>query len=249
LNWPTNNDSAVVCQQLAINTSVITLTQTELTFGQFALDAYKFTSGSIICPTELLQDSIIDMEAFVIKQLTTRMWRGLNAQWTTGTGSTAINGVVTAATYAAIPSTDNTTVSRNNIVDLQHSVNSIYRPGAKYMMNDATLLAIKKLAFGTSDDRPLWQSGMAFNAPDTLEGFPYIINPDVASMEAGAKPLLFGDFSNYYIREIAEWRILRLAELYALSDQIGFVVFARYDGDLDDAGTHPVKYLLNATAT
>lgn len=249
INWPTNNDTANVAQQLAESTSIDSLTQNALVFGQFVLDAYKFTSGAIKVPVELLQDSVIDMEAFIIKQLTTRMWRGLNAQWTTGTGSGAINGVVTASYYAAIASTDNTGVTRDNIVDLMHSVNSIYRPGAKFMMNDATLLAIKKLAFGTSDDRPLWQSGMAFGAPDTLEGAQYIINPDMPTMAAGAKSILFGDFSNYYIREVAEWRIVRLGELYALLDQVAFVVFARYDGDLDDAGTHPVKHLLNATNT
>jgi HK97 family phage major capsid protein len=225
------------------------LTQTALTFGTFPLTAYKFTSGSIKLPVELLQDSIIDMEAFVVKQLSTRMNRGLNAQWTTGTGSTAIQGVVVGSTYAAIPSTDNSAISRDNIVDLLHSVDVAYRTGAKFMMTDSTLKAIKKLAFGTSDDRPLWQQSMALGSPATIEGYPYIINPDVASIGASTKPLLFGDFSNYYIREVAEWRIVRLSELYAMEDQVAFVVFARYDGRLDDAGTHPIKHLLCALNT
>jgi hypothetical protein len=36
---------------------------------------------------------------------------------------------------------------------------------------------------------------------------------------------------------------MRLDELFAQCRQVAFLAFSRHDGDLLDAGTHPVKYL------
>jgi len=40
--------------------------------------------------------------------------------------------------------------------------------------------------------------------------------------------------------------VLRLNELFAANGQVGFIAFRRADGNLLDAGTHPVKYLVQA---
>jgi HK97 family phage major capsid protein len=62
------------------------------------------------------------------------------------------------------------------------------------------------------------------------------------------KIALFGDFQKYVIRQVANMRIVRLNERFGDTDEVGFVVFSRYDGDLLDAGTHPIKYM-RASAT
>jgi HK97 family phage major capsid protein len=57
------------------------------------------------------------------------------------------------------------------------------------------------------------------------------------------KSILFGDFSKYKIRQVRSMNFLRLQERYIDALQIGLMGWARYDGNLVDAGTHPVKYL------
>ena len=52
------------------------------------------------------------------------------------------------------------------------------------------------------------------------------------------KTVLFGDFGNYRIREVGDWRVKRLEERYGEKDQVAFLLFARYDGQVVDAGTH-----------
>ena len=42
--------------------------------------------------------------------------------------------------------------------------------------------------------------------------------------------------------------MLRLNERFADFGQVSFMGFARYDGNLLDAGTHPVKYFANAAS-
>jgi hypothetical protein len=59
-----------------------------------------------------------------------------------------------------------------------------------------------------------------------------------------AKTVLFGDTKKYLIRRVRDLRVLQLVERFADYGQVAFIGFARYDGNLLDAGTHPVKYLV-----
>jgi HK97 family phage major capsid protein len=81
---------------------------------------------------------------------------------------------------------------------------------------------------------------------DTLLGYPLVINQDVASMAANAKSILFGDFSKYKVRRVLDIMVLRLVERYADFGQVGFLCFSRYDGNLIDAGTHPIQFYQNS---
>jgi len=248
--FPNINDTSNSAFQVSINTSPVdSSSNAALTFGTKTFKSYKWTSGLVQVPIELLQDSDISpvLEQLIVNALKERMWRGLNTAFTTGVGSTTISGVVTGA-YDAGGTVAATALTRDNILDLYHAVDPAYRVGAKFMFNDKTLQAIKKLSFGTSDNRPLWQAGMSSGAPDIIEGKPYVINQDMADIGASAKSILFGDLQNYYIREVADWRLVRLTERYAELDQVAFALFSRWDGQVVDAGTHPIKYLVHAAS-
>ena len=51
-------------------------------------------------------------------------------------------------------------------------------------------------------------------------------------MAAGNVPILFGDFSYYWIAERQGRSFKRLSELYAANGQIGFLASERVDGKL-----------------
>jgi HK97 family phage major capsid protein len=70
----------------------------------------------------------------------------------------------------------------------------------------------------------------------------------MAVMATSAKSILFGDFSKYWIRRVAGVQVLRLTERYADFNQTAFIGFQRWDGNLIDAGTHPLKYFANAAS-
>ena len=55
--------------------------------------------------------------------------------------------------------------------------------------------------------------------------------------------MIYGDLTKYIIREVRGITLMRLDERCAELHQVAFLAFARYDGDLLDAGTNPVKYL------
>jgi HK97 family phage major capsid protein len=89
---------------------------------------------------------------------------------------------------------------------------------------------------------PLWRAGMTASEPDTIDGDPYTINQQVES-GAAKKAMLYGLLSKYLIRDVLDITLVRLDERYAELGVVAFLAFSRHDGDLLDAGTHPVKYL------
>jgi HK97 family phage major capsid protein len=114
----------------------------------------------------------------------------------------------------------------------------------KWMFKDSTLKAIRKLE--DTEGHLIWQPEMVSAAPATILGYQYVINQDMDAIGAGAKSVLFGDFSNYVIRYAGPERLVVLNERYAELDQVALVLIQRVDAMLMDAGTHPIKYLIHA---
>jgi len=241
LNWPTNNDVTNVGAILSGSAA-----EQDLTFSNVPFGAFTYTTKQIPVQKELLQDSAFNLEEFIREAFVNRIGRIQNTHFTVGTGTTMPNGVgvvcptgVTAATGGA------TSITYGNLVDTLHSVDVAYRSGAKWMFNDLTLAALRKLV--DTQNRPLLGLGINGGDPDTILGYQYVINNDVPVMAASAKSVLFGDFSKYLIRDVAEsLQIVRLDELGALSNQVIFVGFTRADGQLLDAGTHPIQAFANS---
>lgn len=243
LPYPTVNDTSNTGALLDINTQV---SAQDLTFGVVTFDAYKYSSKLVLVPVELLQDSAFDLMNWLPGKLGERLGRITNTHFTTGDGSAKPNGIVTAATLGKTGATGQTTsITYDDLVDMEHAVDAAYRQtGCSWMFHDTTLKAIKKLK--DSQNRPLWQPNVQAGQADSILGYPFTVNNDVAVMAASAKSVLFGVLSKYLIRDVKAVTVLRLQERYADFHQVGFLAFSRHDGDLLDAGTHPVVYYANS---
>ncbi len=239
---PTVNDTSNTGELVAENGAV---GSQDVAFNQVTLKAYKFSSKMILVPIELLQDSAIDIEAYLAKALATRIGRITNQMFTTGTGTSQPQGVITAASVGKTGVAGQTTsVIYDDLVDLIHSVDPGYRDGANFMMNDSSLRNLKKLKDTTG--APIWVPGVAYKEPDTILGYNYTINQDMATMAANAKSIAFGNFKNYYIRNVMNLLMVRFGEKFMDQGQIGFLGFSRQDGRLVSAGTSPVAVYQNS---
>jgi HK97 family phage major capsid protein len=242
---PTSDDTSNKGAIVAENS---TTAEVDITFGQIVLDSYKYSSKYVLVSVELLQDSAINVAAFIGKALGERLGRITNDHFTTGTGSGQPNGIVTASSAGVSSVADPPTY--DNFVDLVHSIDPAYRTNAKFMLNDATLKTIKKIKVlqysGDTTGVPLWSPSMVAGQPDSILGFPYVINQSMASPGSSAKKVIFGDLSKYLIRDVRDVTLLRLDERFAEYHQVAFLAFSRHDGDLLDAGTDPVKHMAQA---
>lgn len=244
LPYPTVNDTAQSISLIA-ELGAVSTTATAPTFSSVTFNAFKYGTDFLPISRELVEDSSFNILAEVESMFLTRIARGMNTVLTTANGTSKPNGIVTAATSSGITPLV-TSFTRTNIVNLLHTVDPSYRPNAKFMFNDTTLLALKKLVDG--DSRPLYYWDPTGNIPAMIEGYGYVINQAMASPGASAKSVLFGDFSKYIIRMVNDIRMVRTEELYRTTDAIGIGAFIRFDGDLLDAGTHPVKYWTHAAS-
>lgn len=245
ITMPTVNDTAVTAEA---HTEGATLTDDggkDVTFGQKQLDAYAFNTEWLRVSKELDDDSIFAMEQFIGGLLGERLGRIANLRLTTGSGSSAPNGIVTAST-AGKTAAATAAITWDEILDLEHSVDPAYRVGPKvaYMMNDATLLAARKLKDG--DGNYLWQAGnVQAGIPNSFNGRRYWINQDMDSLAAAKKVMLFGDFGKYYVRKVGAPLI------GAIQDKdfwpgFGIAGYIRFDGELAD--TAAVKHLITAAS-
>jgi HK97 family phage major capsid protein len=241
---PTVNDTASTAGASA--GQGVTLTDDggkDVTFGQKVLEAFAYDTEWLRVSKELADDSIFAMEQVLGDLLGERLGRIANLQLTTGTGSSAPNGIVTASTLGKTAA-GIAAITGDEIIDLVHSIDPAYRMGPKvgFMFNDSTLAAIRKLKDG--DGNYLWQMGnVQQGQPGSLLGYSYRVNQAMASLATGSKVMLFGDFGKYYVRKVGAPLI------GALQDKdfwpgFGVAGYIRFDGELAD--TAAVKHLITA---
>lgn len=239
--WPTTNDTNNKGRILAENT--VETTQ-DIVFGQQVFNAFKYTSEFVKVPIELLQDSAFDMPTEVGAMLGERLGRIHNEHFTTGAGTTEPEGAVTGSVLGVTAAT-NAAITWEEIIELEVSVDVAYRDrGASFMFNDTTFGFLRRIF--DSDGRPIWQPGIEAATPNTLNGKLYTINNDMASIATVAKTMLFGDFSKYIIRDVLDITLRRLDERFADLHQVAFVAISRNDGQVLEAGTNPIKHLIQA---
>ncbi len=247
INFPTSDGTTETGELIGENT---TATGADPSFGVVTLKTYKFSSKIVAVPFELLQDTSIDIEEFIRTRLVTRLGRVTNTYFTTGTGISQPNGIVTAASAGKTGTTgQTTTVIFDDLIDLIHSVDPAYRAlgRCKFMLNDASLKIIHKLK--DTAGRPIFlpgYDGLSGPMADTILGYPIQINQDVATMAANAKSILFGDFAFYKIRDAMDLQMFRFDDsAYIKLGQIGFLAWMRSGGNFTDVGG-AVKYYANS---
>jgi len=247
LSFPTSNGTAEVGEWVAQNTAAADL---DIGFGTVGLPVHKAGSKVVTVPIELLQDSNVDIEAYVQGRLVERLGRVTNLAFTVGTGSGQPSGIVPGATVgvtAANSTSQVTAVTYDSLVNLQHSVDPAYRARAGWMFNDTTLRELRKMKDGQS--RPIfvpgYETGTPGGAPDRILGDPITINQDMANMAASARSILYGDFSGYYIRDVMGMTMFRFTDsAFTKKGQVGFLAWMRTGGNLVDV--NKVRAFVNA---
>lgn len=241
-NFPTSDGTAETGEIVAENGAA---TAGDMTFGSVALNPFMYSSKKIALPWQLISDSAVDVVAFVVNRLATRLGRITNTHYTTGDGSSKPYGLMARTSAGKTGTTGQTlTVIYDDLVDLKHSVNRAYRKNAKFMMNDLSVAIVSKIKETTG--RPIWEAGITAGAPDMLLGHAVVTNDDVAVMAANAKSIAFGDLSQYKIRDIKNSVIMRRFDdsAFALNGQVGFCGWMRTGGNLVD--TSACKHYANS---
>ncbi len=200
-------------------------------FGQVSISAYKL--GTMLkVSEELLNDSIFNLEAYIAKEFARRIGAKEEEAFFIGDGNGKPTGIFNATGGAqdGITAASATAITVDEIMDLFYALKSPYRKSATFILNDATVKAIRKLKDGNGNY--IWQPSITAGTPDTILNRPVKTSAYVPNIAAGAKTIAFGDFSYYWVADRQGRSFKRLNELYATTGQVGFMATQRVDGKL-----------------
>ena len=200
-------------------------------FSQVTLTAHKFAT-MIRISRELLNDSAFDLAAYIAHEFVRRAGAAEEQAMLTGDGSHKPIGLLhdTLGAQVGVTTASSTAITADELIDMQHSLKSGYRRKACWIMNDATISAIRKLKDGNS--QYIWQPGIKEGAPDMLFNQKVLMSNYMPLIGTGNKVILYGDYSYYWLAEREGRTLERLNELYAVTDQVGFKMTERLDGRL-----------------
>ena len=199
-------------------------------FGQLSLGAYKLGTMSKISE-ELLNDSAFDMEGYITREFARRIGTKEEEAFFKGDGTGKPLGLLADSGGADIGvTTTGASITADDVIDLYYSLRVPYRKKAKWIMNDSTVSALRKLK--DQNGQYLWQPSLVAGTPNTILGCEVISSPFMPSIAAGEKAIAFGDYSYYWIADRQGRTFKRLNELFATTGQVGFLGAQRVDGKL-----------------
>ena len=206
------------------------LTFGDATFDQIILDAHKL-HVAVKVTEELLYDNAFNLENYILEQFGKALANAEEDAFINGTGTGQPTGLFTAdGGTVGVTAASATAVTTDEVISLIYALKAPYRKNAKFLMNDATVSALRKLK--DSNGQYLWQPSLQAGQPDRLLGYEIYTSPYAPTLAAGALSIAFGDFQSYWIADRTGRTVQRLNELYSTNGQVGFVATERVDGKI-----------------
>ena len=157
---------------------------------------------------QLLDDSEIDLEAWLSGEVDVEFARQEGAGFFAGDGVNKPFGILTYVTgganaakhpfgaIGAINSGAAAAITADGLIDLVYDLPSAFTANARFAMNRKTMGAIRKLK--DTEGNYLWQPSLIAGQPSTLLGFPVQDVAAIPDVAANAIAALFGDFKQTY---------------------------------------------------
>lgn len=177
---------------------------------------------------ELLADAGMDMAAFLTDSFARHIASSEEKAFLTGDGAKQPAGLLNSAQVGVTAAAPNA-LTADEIISLYYTLDEQYRAKAVFLMHEDTAKALRTLK--DENGRYLWREALG-GEPDRLLGRPVYTSRFMPKLAAGAKPVIFGDLSKYWIADRGNRVLRRYGEVFALRDQTAFVMTERVDGKL-----------------
>lgn len=204
-----------------------------MSFGQKEL--FPRPLAKYIKVSRKLLRKVPSAEALVRNRLAYKFGVTLENTYLNGSGAAQPLGVFTASSLGISTSRDystgntTTSISFDGLIGAKYTLKGQYWPRARWLFHRDALGQIAKLK--DADGQYLWRMSVREGEPDRLLGLPfdmseYAPNTFTASQYVG----ILADWSFYWIADALQIEIQRLDELYAATNQVGFIGRFETDG-------------------
>lgn len=196
----------------------------DATFEQIFLDAHK-VGVAIKVTEELLYDSAFSLENYIMKMFGQAISDEEEDKFFNGNGVTQPTGLFHDTKGGQIAGTLTSALKSDDILDLVYTLKRPYRKNAAFIMNDRTLLSLRKLK--DNNGAYIWQPPYQLGEPDKVLGYPVYTSAFVPE-----NSIAFGDYKYYNIGDRGSRSFKPLNELFAGEGMVGFMMKERVDGIL-----------------
>lgn len=212
-----------------------------LRFGRRELNPHPLAKRVKMSRT-LLRRAALGPEGIVRDRLGYKFGVTAEKAYMTGDGNQKPLGLFTASSDGISTSrdvdisTDGTALvnsasgrAADDLIDAKYTLKPQYWRRARWLFHRHVIRDIRKLK--DANDQYLWQPGLAGGRPDTILEIPYLPSEFAPNTFTDNSYLgMLGDFSNYWIADSLAMEVQRLVELYAESNQVGFIGRLESDG-------------------
>ena len=200
----------------------------EAEFGEIEIDAYKLGS-SILVSDELLEDCGVDLKKYIEEAFAHRIGNAEESAFIRGDGNGKPLGIIHQASIGKVTD-EKGKISADDLVDMEFSLAEPYRKNAVWVMSNDAYCRLGQLRHYRGN--PIWSNGLEEEMPMKLFGYPVYICNHMDDVTPGSIPVMFGDFSYYWIGDRGKRVIKRLTERFADRGQVAFITTERVDAKL-----------------
>lgn len=207
-----------------------------MSFGRRELTPHPLSKLAKVSE-KLLRVSAMDVESLVIQRLAYKFGVVKENAYLNGSGSNQPMGVFTAATAGFGISTSRdvstgntaTAFTTDGLMEALYSLKAQYHKLATWIFHRTAIKNMRKLKDG--EGQYVWNPDIKGGQPDMILGRPYKMSEYCPhTFTTGLYVGIIGDFKQYWIADALDIRIQRLNELYAATNQIGFIGRLESDG-------------------
>lgn len=207
---------------------------TAMKFGRRELTPHPLAKR-IKVSNKLLRSAIQSVESIVNDRMAYKFGITQEKGFLTGHGANQPLGVFTASAQGVSTgrdvSTGNTTtaITFDGLIEAKYSLKAQYMAVAEWLFHRDAVKMLAKLKDG--DGQYMWQASRTASEPDMLMGRPvnmseYAPNTFTTGLYVG----MFADFSKYWIADAMDMQVQVLKELYAETNQTGYIGRLESDG-------------------
>lgn len=209
-------------------------TASAIAIGKRELRPHPLAKQVLISNT-LLRLAAMDFEAFVQERLSYIFGITQEKAFLNGNGSGQPLGLFTASPLGISTNRDfstgnkATSIQVDGLIEAKYAIKGQYWARLQWILHRDAVKQVAKLKDG--EGQYIWNASIIAGNSDTLLGFPinmseYAPNTFTTGQYVG----MLGDYSQYWIADALDMQVQRLVELYALTNQTGYVGRMETDG-------------------
>jgi len=201
-----------------------TIPESDAGIASYTAAAHKIAKITKVS-TELINDAGFDLETALAADFGREFGKVEEDACINGGGEASPYGILHPTDGAETGITVTGELTYDDVKVLYFSLGAEYRRSAVWLMSDETALYLRTLK--DSAGAYLWR-----DSDDSIFGKPVYTSPYMPGIAAGNKPVLFGDFSFYWLMERGGVALKPLREKYANQGATGFIGTEFIDGRL-----------------